>query len=230
MNTLKKLTFLMLLGGFFMTSCASDEDFHTATVSITAPTGDITVEPGASINFAGTISDTDGLSSLEITSDVGISASESISGTEHTFSYSASAPATDGDYSISMEIVNSAGNLTTARRGITVATADPCESTDMTIVVVTVPDNTPGDAMIEMVGGFNGWPGELDANYVMNRRNDGTYCLPVTIDNGVEFKFRRDGSWDKVEKDANGDEIGNRAFTADPGNEVSYTVEKWADL
>jgi hypothetical protein len=230
MNTLKNLFFMVLLSGLFFASCTSDEDFHTATINITAPTGDITVEPGAPITLAGTIEDTDGLSSLDITSTVGISASESISGTTHTFSYNAAAPGADGDYSISIKVTNSAGNITTAKRNVKVATADPCASDDMTIVVVTVPANTPADAKIEMVGGFNGWPGELDANYVMTRRNDGTYCLPVLIDAGAEFKFRRDGSWDKVEKDAAGGEIGNRSFKVDIGNEVSYTVEKWADL
>ncbi len=218
----------MLLGGLFL-SCGSDEDFHTATINITSPEGVLNLEPGQAITFSGTIEDVDGLSSLEVTSDVGISATESLSGTSHTFSYSGTAPA-EGEYSISMTVTNSVGNISTAVRNIIVTEADPCASEDMTILVVTVPDGTPADAQIEVVGAFNGWPGELDANFVLFSRGDNVFCLPVSFDEGAEFKFRRDGDWGKVEKDAAGEEIGNRVFTADPGNEIVMTVEKWADI
>ena len=101
----------MLLGGLFL-SCGSDEDFHTATINITSPEGVLNLEPGQAITFSGTIEDVDGLSSLEVTSDVGISATESLSGTSHTFSYSGTAPA-EGEYSISMTVTNSVGNIST---------------------------------------------------------------------------------------------------------------------
>jgi len=105
-----------------------------------------------------------------------------------------------------------------------------CVDAAMTTFVVTTPEGTPEDALIELVGSFNGWPGELDENYVLTNNGPNCYCIAVMLDADAEFKFRRDGSWDKVEKDAAGGEVDNRIFTFSAGDVVDITIEKWADL
>lgn len=67
--------------------------------------------------------------------------------------------------------------------------------------------STPADAMIEVVGSFNGWPGGLDTDYVLTKNSNNFYCIAVMLDTDVKFKFREDRSWDKVEKMADEDEV-----------------------
>jgi len=89
----------------------------------------------------------------------------------------------------------------------------------------------PDDAQVEVVGSFNEWPGELDATNVLETSIvEGEVRIAKEFEDGTEFKFRRDGSWDKVEKDAAGEEISNRVYNAADGAVINATVEKWADL
>jgi hypothetical protein len=51
----------------------------------------------------------------------------------------------------------------------------------------------------------------------------------------IEYKYRRDGTWDKVEKQANGDtEVPNREFTVGYAEDGPFalndTVANWADV
>src|ERR1043166_372084 len=59
---------------------------------------------------------------------------------------------------------------------------------------------------------------------------DGRFHVTVDIAAGtdVEFKFTR-GSWDSVEKSAEGGEIPNRKLKIPRAGKYEYTVERWAD-
>jgi hypothetical protein len=95
---------------------------------------------------------------------------------------------------------------------------------------VTTPEGTPEDAQIEIIGAFNEWPETLDPAYILTKNGPNSYCIAVRFDADTPFKFRRDGDWGKVEKDAAGEEIDNRIFTYAAGDIVNITIEKWADL
>jgi predicted alpha/beta superfamily hydrolase len=74
----------------------------------------------------------------------------------------------------------------------------------LTIVVPSVPANTPADADIYIAGNFNGWdPGNAD--YLLTDNGDGSYEISINPSPGqVDYKFTR-GSWDLVEGNADGD-------------------------
>ena len=82
----------------------------------------------------------------------------------------------------------------------------------VTFIVDSLPDYTPPEDEVYIVGSFNGWnPG--DAAYVMQKNGDDLW--EITLDgfaNGetIEYKFTR-GDWESVEKGPNGEEIDNRA-------------------
>lgn len=109
----------------------------------------------------------------------------------------------------------------------TLAVAKPIEVT----LSLTVPANTPVDAVLSIAGGLNGWtPGSVD--YVATKINATTYTLTFTVDvtapyTNIEYKWTR-GSWDNDEFIAS-----NRALVI-PNNVDSITfvdvVEAWKDV
>ncbi len=106
---------------------------------------------------------------------------------------------------------------------------DVCVVEGKTTLIVTVPESTPDDATIYVVGSFNEWnPG--DAAYKLNKRESpaNTWCIAVDFEEATEFKFTR-GSWDDVEKDADCEEVPNRVFEAPDDNTLEIEVAKWVD-
>jgi len=100
----------------------------------------------------------------------------------------------------------------------------------VTINITSFPANTPSDATIYFASSLNSWsPNNI--NYIM--QSDGLGNKQIVIPQGtgtVSFKFTR-GSWATVEKDANGNEIGNRTFTfTNQPQTINLTVLSWADL
>lgn len=100
----------------------------------------------------------------------------------------------------------------------------------LTIIIESVPAGTPADADIYFAGDINGWnPG--DEAYKLTKPGENTWeiILPA-MDEGTEiqFKFTR-GSWETVEKGANGEEIGNRTFTFGNGETINPVILNWAD-
>ncbi len=94
---------------------------------------------------------------------------------------------------------------------------------------VTVPDNTPDTDTVFIVGTFNSWnPGEISLTKLSVNLWRGVLALPQ--DSVFEYKYTR-GSWETVEKDANGNEIDNRTLSTGSINlVVSDEVLNWADL
>ncbi|SHE85374.1 pullulanase /alpha-amylase [Marinitoga hydrogenitolerans DSM 16785] len=94
---------------------------------------------------------------------------------------------------------------------------------------VSLPENTPQNENIYIVGSFNDWnPG--DENYLLKRNgNIGTVVLNVEKDTEIEYKYTR-GNWGTVEKDENDEEIENRKVLADENKIIEDVVASWADI
>lgn len=100
----------------------------------------------------------------------------------------------------------------------------------LTIIIESVPESTPTDADIYFAGNINGWsPGDEAYKLTKPAENIWELILPA-MDEGTEiqFKFTR-GSWETVEKGANGEEIGDRTFTFGNGDTINPIILNWAD-
>ncbi|AKI98885.1 putative alpha/beta superfamily hydrolase [Archangium gephyra] len=101
-----------------------------------------------------------------------------------------------------------------------------------TAFVVAVPETTPGTDDIylagnhELLGGWN--PAGVKLYKAVN--NSYATVLSFTPDTSLEFKVTR-GSWDKVEKTAEGAEVANHSHKTGTGfSRVSLSVGAWADF
>lgn len=102
---------------------------------------------------------------------------------------------------------------------------------------VTLPENTPMDEKIYLVGDFNSW-NECDENYIMERTSQTTCEITIhaMASSKIEYKFTR-GSWEKREQNAKGaDLVGplqkeNRYYTFEKdGKAEECVIEKWSDI
>lgn len=100
----------------------------------------------------------------------------------------------------------------------------------VTFIINSIPDNTPPEDFVYIVGDFNTWnPG--DVNYKLEKNNeDKWFIIMPEMSNGsqIQFKFTR-GDWNNVEKGANGEEIANRLFTFGNGETQDFDILNWAD-
>lgn len=109
------------------------------------------------------------------------------------------------------------------------ARLEPDPSRVQLTFLVTVPGNTPAGSKVHIAGDFQGWdPGS--ASHELARQDDGRYAITLELQRGINiaFKFTR-GSWETVEKGAEGEEIANRTLTLDAGGTQEFTVARWAD-
>jgi len=99
----------------------------------------------------------------------------------------------------------------------------------ITLVVDSLPENTPENAVLYLAANFNDWdPGSR--YWMFTESPDGKYYLEVPragIDE-LEFKITR-GDWRSVECDANGKDIDDRTYRGVAGEEVRIVVERWKD-
>jgi len=98
--------------------------------------------------------------------------------------------------------------------------------------VVAIPENTPVDASLYLVGSFNGWsPG--DKKYQLKRQPDGSFVATMPIRSSLtEFKICR-GSWAAIESNKNGLSRPNRQFVyeLDHAAELqNLRIANWEDL
>jgi predicted alpha/beta superfamily hydrolase len=102
-------------------------------------------------------------------------------------------------------------------------------SAQVTVTVTSIPDNTPENASIYIVGNFNNW-NPADENYLLEKQTDNTYTVELAAGQGtLEYKFTR-GSWEAEEADANGATISNRKFTYGSSSVISVEILTWKDL
>ncbi|MFH1121315.1 MAG: alpha/beta hydrolase-fold protein [Bacteroidota bacterium] len=100
----------------------------------------------------------------------------------------------------------------------------------VTFIVSNLPENTPPEDNLYIAGDFTGWTPD-SAEFLMhkNGQDKWTITLPQQPEEtAILYKFTR-GSWETVEKGANGEEIPNRSFSFGNGETVYVNILKWAD-
>lgn len=102
-----------------------------------------------------------------------------------------------------------------------------CQST---FIINSIPDYTPEDDIIHLAGDVTGWQ-PADPNFILTKVENDNWAITLSYSFGtnIQFKFTR-GSWETVEKGANGEEIQNRTYTFPDGIDTVYLeVLNWAD-
>lgn len=103
-------------------------------------------------------------------------------------------------------------------------------SSQVTIIIDSIPAYTPPGDTIFIAGNFNAWnPG--DTNYILTKNEDQKWFYVSAVapeGTQIQYKFTR-GSWGTVEKGQNGEEIGNRLFTFGNGDTVHVIIYNWAE-
>ncbi len=100
----------------------------------------------------------------------------------------------------------------------------------VTFIANSIPANTPPDENLYIAGNFNNWqPGS--AEFVMHKNAQDKWEITLSAQpegTAIQFKFTR-GSWETVEKGANGEEIPNRTFTYGNNDTVFVNILRWAE-
>jgi AraC-like DNA-binding protein len=101
-----------------------------------------------------------------------------------------------------------------------------------TIIVNSIPANTPKDATIYIAANFNNW-NPADEMYRLKKSIDGSYSCKVYTDlDHLEFKFTR-GNWISVEARNSGKARPNRKFNRgniEDADNVEFSIAGWEDL
>jgi hypothetical protein len=101
-----------------------------------------------------------------------------------------------------------------------------------TVIVSSIPENTPADASIYITGNFNNWIPN-DENYRLRKTIDGSYRTILYSDKPfLEFKFTR-GSWESVESRESGKARPNRRLERSKItqiNNLEFSITGWEDL
>ncbi len=98
----------------------------------------------------------------------------------------------------------------------------------VTIIVTSLPENTPSGDPLYIAGNFNGWnPG--DADYMLEENASDQPEIELSGTGTIEFKFTR-GSWETVEGDASGQYLPNRSFTFGSADTLEVEILSWEDL
>lgn len=99
---------------------------------------------------------------------------------------------------------------------------------EVTMIVTSLPANTPPGDNIYIAGSFNGWdPGNV--NFILQPNTGGQPQIVVTGTGTIQFKFTR-GSWATVEGNENGGYLPNRNFTFGSADTLLITIQSWEDL
>ncbi len=98
---------------------------------------------------------------------------------------------------------------------------------ELTIVVTSIPANTPPASDIYIAGTINNWdPGNAAFKLTINEQ--GKYQIKLTGTGQITFKFTR-GSWASVEGNVNGGFRPNRTFTFSTANVLEVSILSWED-
>jgi alpha-glucosidase len=95
-----------------------------------------------------------------------------------------------------------------------------------TIILESIPQNTPSDDILYIAGNFNGWQPNATP-FTKNDENQYIVVIPFSK-NKIEYKITR-GSWKTVETNAKGGRINNRVI--EPKEKIiKIKVENWEDF
>ncbi len=93
----------------------------------------------------------------------------------------------------------------------------------ITIRITKLPENTPLDTRLYMASNVNGW-NPKDENYLFKKDAEGNYVLVITTKEPiVEYKITQ-GSWEKVEGDAQQNSIPNRKILNNESTTDAVTI------
>ncbi len=99
----------------------------------------------------------------------------------------------------------------------------------VTIKLVSIPDNTPENAKLFIAGNFNNWSPN-DTTYLLTKNYKGEYFIDLPIQaKNYEFKFTL-GSWSSTEMKAGGGDLGNRILNARKDTLVTLSIQNWESL
>ncbi|MBW3544317.1 MAG: helix-turn-helix domain-containing protein [Bacteroidetes bacterium] len=101
----------------------------------------------------------------------------------------------------------------------------------VTIVARKLPDNTPADDSIYVIGSFNNWDPQ-DRTYQLTKQKIGhLITLPAEVAS-FQFKFTRGGSWRTAEGTPSGRPVANRVFSLEKNRQADTlftTIRGWED-
>jgi len=100
----------------------------------------------------------------------------------------------------------------------------------VTFIIDNLPAVTPPQDNLFIAGDFTGWDPGLAA-YMMHKNDQDKWEITIgqqASGTVIHFKFTR-GSWETVEKGANGEEISDRSFTFGNGETIHVDILNWAD-
>ncbi|NCC72902.1 MAG: hypothetical protein EOM06_05850 [Sphingobacteriia bacterium] len=101
------------------------------------------------------------------------------------------------------------------------------KTAEVTIIITSIPDNTPLQDHIYIAGNFNGWaPGNPD--FILINNTNELPEITLTGSGTIEFKFTR-GSWETVEGNENGGFLPNRQFVFGAVDTLFLTILTWED-
>jgi AraC-like DNA-binding protein len=98
-------------------------------------------------------------------------------------------------------------------------------------IVESIPESTPKDASIYVVGNFNEWdPGHPRCEMKRNPDNTFTIAMPIWEDT-LQYKYTR-GNWETVEGKKSGRARVNRTYIVQKGqpNIIKNEIKSWEDL
>lgn len=97
----------------------------------------------------------------------------------------------------------------------------------VTMIVNSIPENTPPGDNIYVAGSFNGWnPG--DPSFMLQENANGYLEISVEGSGTIAFKFTR-GSWETVEGNENGGFLPDRNFTFGSADTLEISILSWED-
>ena len=107
--------------------------------------------------------------------------------------------------------------------------AAPARAERVTLVVTGLPEGTPKGAVLSIGASVNGW-NPAAPGFTFDRQGAQAPRLVIDVPAGtrLEYKVTR-GSWDTVEKAADGSERPNRTLDVVCEATVEIVVARWAD-
>jgi RNase P/RNase MRP subunit p29 len=100
---------------------------------------------------------------------------------------------------------------------------------ELTVIISSLPANTPENPRIYIAGSFNNWdPSRL--RYRFNKNDKGQYYANIPRDQDkFEFRITR-GSWNTLEVDKYGCDVLNRKYQYSSADTIFIKIENWNDL
>ena len=98
----------------------------------------------------------------------------------------------------------------------------------VTVMVDSIPGNTPKGSNVYITGNFNNW-NPADANYILELEEDSNYYVTLPFGIGtLRYKFTR-GEWATEEADVCGHFLAERIYNYNQVDTVVNTIQSWKD-